>query len=43
MTVGYLVLRERKYGIDVTSLGKDVAKNKSLLYFLKDIGVINLI
>jgi hypothetical protein len=28
-----------KYGIDVTSLGND----ENLLYFLKDIGIINLI
>jgi hypothetical protein len=32
-----------KYGIDVTSLGNNEEKNESLLYFLKDIGVINLI
>jgi hypothetical protein len=31
-----------KLGIDVTSLGNDVEKNENLLYFLKDIGVINL-
>jgi hypothetical protein len=32
-----------KYAIDATSLGNDVEKNENLLYFLKDIGVINLI
>jgi hypothetical protein len=32
-----------KYGIDVISLGNDVEKNENLLYFLKDIGIINLI
>jgi hypothetical protein len=32
-----------KYGIVVTSLGNDVEKSENLLYFLKDIGVINLI
>jgi hypothetical protein len=32
-----------KYGINVTSLGHDVEKNETLLYFLKDIGIINLI
>jgi hypothetical protein len=32
-----------KYGIYFTSLGNDVDKNENLLYFLKDIGVINLI
>jgi hypothetical protein len=32
-----------KYGIDVTSLGNDEEKNENLLYFLKDIGIINLI
>jgi hypothetical protein len=32
-----------KYGIDATYLGNDVEKNENLLYFLKDIGVINLI